>query len=227
MGSITFCGLLSRYACALLLFVFAATPFAAQVKRQSLRTVTITSEPNAIVWIDGVKYGPTDASGKFAGKTRAAGTLSVRVRADGFKEVTTTIPGEKAEASIPLTKTSDEAELAYQEAERMTSRDRAKASEAYRKAIRLRLAYLEAHIGLARVHAEAGEFEKAEAAIRAARRIRPAIAEISAIEGRVLKDTGEEEKAIASFRRAIREGKGFQPEAYTGLGLLFKERAES
>jgi tetratricopeptide (TPR) repeat protein len=37
---------------------------------------------------------------------------------------------------------------------------------------------------------------------------------------------GEEEQAIASFKRAIAEGKGFQPEALTGLGLLYKEKAE-
>lgn len=37
---------------------------------------------------------------------------------------------------------------------------------------------------------------------------------------------GEEDSAIASFKRAIAEGKGFQPEALTGLGLLYKEKAE-
>ena len=33
-------------------------------------------------------------------------------------------------------------------------------------------------------------------------------------------------KAIASFKRALTEGKGFQPEAHTGLGLFYKEKAE-
>ena len=42
----------------------------------------------------------------------------------------------------------------------------------------------------------------------------------------MLKDAGEEEKAISAFKRSIIEGRGFQPEAYTGLGLLYKERAE-
>ncbi|MBA3353156.1 MAG: tetratricopeptide repeat protein, partial [Blastocatellia bacterium] len=38
---------------------------------------------------------------------------------------------------------------------------------------------------------------------------------------------GEEDKAIATFKRAITQGRGFQPEAHTGLGLLYKDRAES
>jgi tetratricopeptide (TPR) repeat protein len=38
---------------------------------------------------------------------------------------------------------------------------------------------------------------------------------------------GEEAKAIAAFKRSITEGKGFQPEAHTGLGLLYKDKAES
>ena len=33
-------------------------------------------------------------------------------------------------------------------------------------------------------------------------------------------------RAIAAFKRAVVEGIGFQPEAYAGLGLLYKEKAE-
>ncbi|MFL6374933.1 MAG: tetratricopeptide repeat protein, partial [Pyrinomonadaceae bacterium] len=62
--------------------------------------------------------------------------------------------------------------------------------------------------------------------IATARRLRPGYGEASAVEGRIAKDNDEEDKAIASFKRAITEGHAFQPEAYTGLGLLYKERAE-
>ncbi len=58
------------------------------------------------------------------------------------------------------------------------------------------------------------------------RKISPRNAEASAVQGRIDKDLGDEEKAIVSFQRAITEGRGVQPEAYTGLGLLYKERAE-
>ncbi|MCA1608455.1 MAG: tetratricopeptide repeat protein, partial [Acidobacteria bacterium] len=81
--------------------------------------------------------------------------------------------------------------------------------------------------GLARVYSESNDFENALKAVREARRIKPAIPEISAIEGRVHKEVGDENKAIAAFKRAITEGRGFQPEALTGLGLLYRDRAEN
>jgi tetratricopeptide (TPR) repeat protein len=198
------------------------------VRAASYRTISISSEPEATVWIDGVRYGKTDASGKFTITTIAAGGHSIRVRADGFKETTKPLAAtQKGEISIPLAKTTDEAELAFQEAERLISSDREKAAEAYNKAVRLRPKYAEAFIGLARVYSETGEIEKAEKAVRDARRARPGYAEASAVEGRIYKDQGNDEKAIAAFKRAITEGKGFQPEAYTGLGLLYKDRADA
>ena len=77
------------------------------------------------------------------------------------------------------------------------------------------------------MYSETGELEKAFQAVRSAKRLRPGYAEASAVEGRLLKDTDDEAKAIVAFKRAITEGKGFQPEAYTGLGLLYKDRAEN
>jgi len=78
-----------------------------------------------------------------------------------------------------------------------------------------------------RVEVDGREFERAAKTIAAARRLKPGWAELSAVEGRMLKSVGEEEKAVAAFKRAIREGRGFQPEAYAGLGLLYKEKAEN
>lgn len=191
------------------------------------RTITISSEPASTVWIDGVRYGTTDSNGKLNITIVAAGRRSVRVRADGFKEVLKPLAAaQKGEIQIPLTKTTDEAELAFQEAERLASSDREKAAEAYNKAVRLRPTYAEAFIGLARVYSEIGEIEKSLKAVRDARKARPGYAEASTIEGRIYKDRGDDEKAIASFKLAISQGKGFQPEAYTGLGLLYKDRAE-
>jgi tetratricopeptide (TPR) repeat protein len=133
----------------------------------------------------------------------------------------------QGEIKIALIKTTDPAELAFQEAERQTSRDREKAAAAYRNAIKLRANYPAAYIGLARVLSDSGDYDGALQAIRDLRRVAPANAEASAVEGRIYKDTGEETKAIAAFRRAITQGRGFQPEAYTGLGLLYKEKAEA
>ena len=190
-------------------------------------SITAVSEPGAVVWIDDVRYGKTGADGKFTIKTVARGGHKLRVRADGFKETTRTITAiQKVEIKIPLVKTDDKAELAYQEAERLLASDHDKAAVAYRAAIKLRPGYARAYIGLARVLSEDSDTDGALAAIRDLRRTNSRNAEASAVEGRIYKDTGDEAKAIAAFKRSITEGKGFQPEAYTGLGLLFEERAE-
>lgn len=212
-------------------FILLPLIASAQVRKPAppaaFRAITVATEPGAVVWIDDVRYGKADTSGKLTITTIAAGGHRLRVRADGFKEVSIAIlPAQKGEIKVPLTKTTDEAELAFQKAENLTGSDREAAAENYRKAIRLRPKYPEAYIGLARVLLESGNPEEARDAIVGARRVRPVYPEASAIEGRVYKDLGEEAKAIASFKRAITDGKGFQPEAYTGLGLLYKEKAE-
>ena len=194
---------------------------------QPSRSITVQSESAAVVWLDGVRYGKTDKSGDLAITTVSPGAHTLRVRADGFKEKSQTVSAlQKGPVSVSLIKTTDEAELAFQEAERLTGSDRDRSVAAYRRAIKLRLSYPEAYLGLARVLLDAGDPDGAQKAITAARRLRPGFAEASAVEGRIYKEQGDETKAIASFKRAITEGRGFQPEAYAGLGILYKERAE-
>lgn len=218
-----------RLALLMALSVMAVGSGWAQAKKPpaSYRVINVATEPGAFVWMDGVLYGKTDDKGGLTIKTVSSGGHTMRVRADGFKEVTRPLlPAQKGEIKVALVKTDDPAELAYQEAERLTTADREAAMAAYEKAIKLRPRYPEAFIGLARVSMEAGDLDAAKAAIAGARKLRPAYPEASAIEGRLHKENGDEAKAIASFKRAITEGKGFQPEAYTGLGLLYKEKAE-
>lgn len=202
-------------------FVLAASTAAAQ-KNAALRELTVVTEPNAVVFISDVNYGRTDAAGRLSLKTHASGAHQIRVRADGFKEAAQNLsPAQRGELKIALVKTTDEAELAFQRAERE------KDLEALRRAIALRPKYPEAHLALARALLEAGETDKALKAIQAARRARPVYPEASAVEGRIYKTLDEEEKAVAAFRRALKEGKGYQPEAYTGIALIYKERAEN
>lgn len=215
-----------KYLAATVLFCGIMSVSAVSAAAQ-LRTLTIVTEPNALVWIDDVNYGKTDESGKLQLKTFPAGTHKIRVRADGFKEITQNLLAtQKGEIKIALTKTNDPAELAFQQAEAMSAIDREKAVVLYQKAVKLRPRYAEAFLGLARVYEGLSEFEAALKAIQSARRVRPGYAEASAVEGRIHKEEGDEEKAIASFKRAITEGKGIQPEAHTGLGLIYKEKAE-
>lgn len=194
----------------------------------TLRSITVVTEPNAIVWVDDVRYGTTNESGRLKIASIPAGIRSLRVRATGFAEVRKSLPATaKGDISVPLTKTTDAAELAYQSAEIATTVDRQKAIEEYERAIKLRANYPAAYVGLARMASETGDIDKALKSIRTAKRLKPGYAEASAVEGRLLKDTDQEDKAILTFKRAITEGRGFQPEAYTGLGLLYKDRAEA
>jgi tetratricopeptide (TPR) repeat protein len=202
--------------------------FALAAVGQSGRSVTIATEPDASVWVNGVLYGKTNAQGRLEIRSLLPGRLSIRVRAPGFAEVNKPLlPTQKGEIKIELFDTRDEAELAFQEGERQASQDRAKAEKAYRRAIASNPKLIAAHLGLLRTLADGRSYDKALAALKVLRKVSPRNAEASAIEGRIHKDLGDETKAIASFKRAIAEGGGFQPEAYAGLGLLYKDRAES
>jgi tetratricopeptide (TPR) repeat protein len=194
-------------------------------------SLTITSEPNAIVWIDEIRRGMTDASGKLTLTKVSAGRHSVRVRANGFKETTAALlPGRRALA-VKLLPATDPAELKFQEAE--AAREKARddpslqnAADLYREAIKLRPAFPAAQVGLARVLMSLNEFKDAHAAIDAARRARPAYAEASAVEGRVYREEAFDDDAIRSFRRSIREGGGVQPEAYVGMAKVWEDKGQ-
>ena len=205
--------------------IFIAPPISAQ------QPVVITSEPNAVVWIDEVRRGTTDASGKLSITKVTPRRHTVRVRATGFKEATAVLlPGRRA-ITVKLVPTTDPAELTFQKAE--TAREKARddaaretAAELYRETIKLRPSYAAAHVGLARVLLDLNKFNDALAAIDAARRARPVYPEASAVEGRIQREAGSDAEAIRSFRRAIREAGGFQPEAHVGLARVLEDKGQ-
>lgn len=210
-----------RLGFAVLLFLVVASSIHAQA------SLTITSEPNAVVWIDEIRRGMTDASGKLTLTKVSAGRHSVRVRASGFKEATAALlPGRRALA-VKLLATTDPAELKFQEAE--TAREKGRfenAADLYREAIELRPAFPAAQVGLARVLMSLNDFKGAHAAIEAARRARPSYAEASAVEGRIYREEAFDDDAIRSFRRSIREGGGVQPEAYVGMAKVWEDKGQ-
>lgn len=213
-----------RYGFLIIIFAFLIGASSIFVQAQTVRTITVITEPNASVWIDGVLRGKTGENGRLVVKPVSAGIRSLRVRADGFKELTQNLTAaQKGDVKIALVKTTDEAELAFQKAEAET--DKQKAIEFYKNAVKLRPKYAEAYIGLARALESQSNYDGALEAVKNARKARPVYPEASAVEGRIYKDAGEEEKAIASFNRAIKEGRGFQPEAHTGLALFYKDKA--
>ena len=197
----------------------------------SSRSLTITTEPNSIIWIDEIRRGVTDLSGTLELKKISAGRHTLRVRAIGFKEVTVPLVAGKRSVSVKLAKTTDLAELAFQQAEdaREKSRDdasRQKAAELYRETLRLRPAYPAARVGLARVLLDLNQYQAALDEIEAARRTRPVYAEASAVEGRINREAAFTDEAIQSFRRAIREARGFQPEAHVGLARVLEDKGQ-
>ena len=223
---------------AAILSLFFAAHFAIAQRRtnnpasSTARTLTIIAQPNAIVWVDEIRRGTTDADGKLALVKVSSGGHTLRVRASGFKEVTMPIPlSQRGEIKVRLMRTTDEAELAFQQAEtaRETAKDeesRQKAADLYRQALQRRPAFPAAHVGLARVLLDLNDTNGALAEIEAARRSRAIYPEASAVEGRIYREAAQTDEAIGSFNRAIRESRGFQPEAHVGLGRVYEDKGD-
>jgi len=197
----------------------------------SSTTISITTQANAIVWIDEIRRGVTDTAGRLEVKKVSSGRHTVRVRAAGFKEVSVPLLAGRRSLNVKLVRTVDQAELTFQEAEsaREAARDdeaRRKAEALYRSALKLRPAFPAARVGLARVLLDLNKYQDALAEIEAARRARPVYAEASAVEGRINREAAFTDDAIQSFRRAIREAKGFQPEAHVGLARVLEDKGQ-
>ncbi len=113
-----------------------ATTSAQRAPRPTITTpaLTITSEPNAIVWLDEIRRGTTDASGKLAIANVTSTRHTLRVRANGFKEVTVPLLPGKRTALVKLVRSTDPAGRGVQP---------------------------EAHVGLARLYEENGQQEEA------------------------------------------------------------------
>ncbi|HYV00493.1 MAG TPA: tetratricopeptide repeat protein [Pyrinomonadaceae bacterium] len=202
-----------------------------KVAGPSSSSLVITTEPNALIWIDEIRRGVTDSAGRIELKT-SAGRHTLRVRAMGFKEAIVSLVAGRRSMAVKLVRTTDQAELTFQQAEdaREKARDdeaRQKAAELYRAALKLRPANAAAHVGLARVLLDLNQHETALAEIDAARRVRPIYAEASAVEGRINREAAFTDDAIQSFRRAIREApRGLQPEAHVGLARVFEDKGQ-
>ena len=86
----------------------------------------------------------TDTRGRLADLKINTGAHSLRVRADGFKQITMSVPAtQRGELKVNLIRTTDRAELLFQQAEttRETARDEAarqKAVDLYRQTLKLR-----------------------------------------------------------------------------------------
>lgn len=198
----------------------------------SAPALTITTEPNAAVWIDEIRRGTTDAAGKLSISNVSNRRHTIRVRAQGFKESTTPLLAGRRSISVKLVPTTDPAELLFQQAEAAREKaredkDREKAVELYQQALKIKPALPGARVGLARLFLDMDQFEKAHDEIDAARKIKPSYPEASAVQGRIFREQAFNPEAIRSYRRAIREAGGVQPEAYVGLARVYEDNGDS
>ncbi len=225
-----------RILLAGLLLAANATVAWSQVRTEpaggNARTLTIVSEPHAVVWIDEIRRGATDSDGRLVQVRVSSGTHSLRLRAAGFKEMTMPLAAaERGEVKLRLVRTTDEAELAFQQAEtaRETARDdqaRQQAADLYSQTLKLRPAFPAAHVGLARVLLDLNDTNGALAEIESARRFRAVYPEASAVEGRIYREAAQSDEAVGSFNRALRESHGFQPEAHVGIGRVYEDKGQ-
>jgi tetratricopeptide (TPR) repeat protein len=206
----------------------AKAPAKPQTKTASTTTsgtVNISTRPGAVVWVDEVRRGAADAEGKLSLKL-TPGRHALRVRAKGYAEQTLALlPAQRGALSVALTQTTDEAELAFQQAEEAREKgNNAAAVESYRQALKLRPRFAAAHLGLARALESQGNTDEALEELKRARADRPVYPESWAVEGRIQRSLADYDAALAAFTRSLREARGFQPEAHTGAGLVYEER---
>jgi len=210
---------LGLFACA-----FAGSGLAQRTA--SAPAFTIKTEPGAKIWLNNIYFGTAGDNGELSVNLPPKAPIEVRVRAAGYAPAAVRA-GAQRTVTVALKRTDDAAELAFQAAERQATIDRREGIELYEKAIELRPAFIEAHLARARHLIETGDFIEAEASLAAARKTAPMLPEISAIAGRLYREEGDFAKAEAAFKKALADGKGFQPEALTGLGMLYADRAET
>ncbi|HEX8502279.1 MAG TPA: tetratricopeptide repeat protein [Pyrinomonadaceae bacterium] len=188
-------------------------------------SLSISTQPGAVVWVDEVRRGAADAGGKLTLKL-APGRHALRVRAKGFAERTLALAAtQRGALDVALTQTADEAELLFQQAEEAREKgSNAAAVDLYRQALTKRPRYAAAHLGLARALESQENFDEALEELQAARRDRPVYPESWAVEGRILRSLADHDAALDAYRRALREARGFQPEAHAGMGIVHEDK---
>ena len=192
--------------------------------------LTITTEPNAIVWIDEIRRGTTDASGKLSLTKVSPGRHTVRVRANGFKETTVALASRpshscrKARYQRPTRPNCCFNRRRPRVKKRATMRlDKKPPISIAKRSNCGRHFPLRTSVSRACCSTSTSSKKRTQRSTpRDEQDLR--IAEASAVEGRIYREEALIDEAIRSFRRAIREGGGVQPEAYVGLAQVLRRQ---
>jgi tetratricopeptide (TPR) repeat protein len=194
--------------------------------------VVISTRPGAVVFVNEVRRGVTDARGRLTVMLEP-GTYRLRVSKLGYEEAHVRLrltPGARRQLVLTLPPLRDPAERHRQRAEALREqRLFAQAAAAYRRAIALRKGrFPRARLGLARALLA---LEEPEEALRQVRRAlaesRAPLPEAHTLLGNILRAQGLYEEAIREYRVALRQTGDVSPEAHAGLALALGEIGET
>lgn len=194
--------------------------------------LVISTLPEAVVFLNGVRRGTTDARGILA-LTVEPGTYTLRVSKLGRQEVERRVhlqPGAARRLVLSLPPLRDRAERHRQQGDAWREQKLfARAVAEYRRAIALRGGrFPRARLGLARALLALEEHEDALRQVRRAlAESRTPLPEAHTLLGNILRAQGLYEEAIREYRAALRHAGGFSPEAHAGLALALEEIGET
>jgi tetratricopeptide (TPR) repeat protein len=198
---------------------------------QSRRPVTakvIGAEPNAIVFVDEIRFGRADSTGTFLVSIPGPGTHTVLVRQVGFVDSPHSVAFSAARQvpvqpkKLPL---KDPAELSRQRGESLLVDGKyVDAVAQFQAAIDAKKGdFPRAQVGLARALYGMKRFDDASSVTGQVLEANPKDIEARTVFASAYRDRGFYEEAIAEYRKAIALAPGRTPEAQTGLAVALDE----
>lgn len=236
-AALRLCASAFLFPCLIMLFALPATAEAQtsrkQAANQSTRQATgslkvITGKPYSYVFINNVLHGATKENGELNLPRVWTGSYRVLIRAAGFTDWNGTIiisANAKRELKVTQKPTADQSLIHYQKGEELRYRGKSReAVEEYAKALALRAAFPEAHIGMARCFITQQDYQRAEEsvqlAMKSAGRVR---AEAQTVLANLRRNQGITDEAIDEYKKALQLARNVSAEAHIGLGLAYKD----
>jgi Flp pilus assembly protein TadD len=198
---------------------------------QSRRPVTakvIGAEPNAMIFVDDIRFGRADATGTYVVSIPGPGPHTVLVRQLGFVDSTHPVVFSAARQvsiqpkKLPLKETAD---VQRQRGEYLLADGKfAEAISQFQAAIDAKKGdFPRAQVGLARALYGLKRFDDASNVTGQVLETNPKDIEARTVFASAYRDRGLYEEAVAEYRKAIALAPGKTPEAQTGLAVALDE----